>query len=563
MVYATSRSKIYPHYVFTPGRKPRNFSAKRKLKTVCHINTTDVKKTAQEYAQNSSLHGLRYLGSKDLHVVERLFWIISFIIAASTSGYFIKDLLTKWFETPVIMSLSPKSTSLTEIPFPAITICNMNNARKSVAEAINLNGSTIEKILLKDFCEEDTILGNIIEDNASSSWPVVQKFMLKVSQPCHKMILSCTWHGEHQNCYEIFNAALTDEGMCCTFNRVKNELIFRNPSHSSDLNATFPFTSIDWTPEKGYDEDTPLNHVPWRPWGAGSHLGLTIILNAELDEYYCSSEASHGFKVTLHNPVETPKITAFGTLISPGWETQIKIKPTLHISTVQLKSIDQEKRQCYFSDERMLRFYRTYTQRNCIMECESNFTLHFCQCVMYYMPKDTSTRICGKKDILCANRAKLTMETKLGDNYALNESVWHESGQKPTCGCLPACCSIAYDKIQSSSELSTHFKVRHEYVLGRDPSYFRKNMAVVHFFFTEAQFTSIIKGELFGTTELLSGAGGLLGLFMGFSFLSVFEALYFLTLRLWCSIRRRKNTQNVKNEVLRIIQPRVTYPFLN
>lgn len=28
-------------------------------------------------------------------------------------------------------------------------------------------------------------------------------------------------------------------------------------------------------------------------------------------------------------------------------------------------------------------------------------------------------------------------------------------------------------------------------------------MAVVHFFFTEAQFTSIIKGELFGTTELL------------------------------------------------------------
>lgn len=71
MVYATSRSKIYPHYVFIPGRKPRNFSAKRKLKTVCHINTTDVKKTAQEYAQNSSLHGLRYLGSKDLHVVER------------------------------------------------------------------------------------------------------------------------------------------------------------------------------------------------------------------------------------------------------------------------------------------------------------------------------------------------------------------------------------------------------------------------------------------------------------------------------------------------------------
>lgn len=32
---------------------------------------------------------------------------------------------------------------------------------------------------------------------------------------------------------------------------------------------------------------------------------------------------------------------------------------------------------------------------------------------------------------------------------------------------------------------------------------YRKNMAIVNFFFTESQFTSIVKGELFGTTELL------------------------------------------------------------
>lgn len=70
-------------------------------------------------------------------------------------------------------------------------------------------------------------------------------------------------------------------------------------SLSSDLNLTFPYTSIDWTPERGYAENTPLNHVPWRPWGAGSHLGLTIVVNAELNEYYCSSEASHGFKVRI------------------------------------------------------------------------------------------------------------------------------------------------------------------------------------------------------------------------------------------------------------------------
>lgn len=66
----------------------------------------------------------------------RLFWTLSFILAIYVSGYFIKNLLQKWFDKPVIMSLSPKSTSLTAIPFPAITICNMNNARRSIAEEI-------------------------------------------------------------------------------------------------------------------------------------------------------------------------------------------------------------------------------------------------------------------------------------------------------------------------------------------------------------------------------------------------------------------------------------------
>lgn len=166
-----------------------------------------------------------------------------------------------------------------------------------------------------------------------------------------------------------------------------------------------------------------MNHIPWRPWGAGSHLGLTIVLNAELDEYYCASEASHGFKVkntlskyirfypcandhnyvhlvfqvTLHNPVETPKISAFGTLIRPGSETQVIIQPIINLASLQLMKINQDKRQCFFSDEKVLRFYRTYTQRNCILECESNFTLYFCQCVMYYMPSNLIHIILGNK----------------------------------------------------------------------------------------------------------------------------------------------------------------------
>ena len=61
---------------------------------------------------------------------------------------------------------------------------------------------------------------------------------------------------------------------------------------------TFPFNnSIDWNPETGYDEDVPPDSLPWRPYGAGQFYGLTLVLDVDMDEYYCSSTASVGFKV--------------------------------------------------------------------------------------------------------------------------------------------------------------------------------------------------------------------------------------------------------------------------
>jgi len=39
--------------------------------------------------------------------------------------------------------------------------------------------------------------------------------------------------------------------------------------------------------------------IPWRPYGAGLFYGLTLALDANMNEYYCSSTAGAGFKVRL------------------------------------------------------------------------------------------------------------------------------------------------------------------------------------------------------------------------------------------------------------------------
>lgn len=57
-----------------------------------------------------------------------------------------------------------------------------------------------------------------------------------------------------------------------------------------------------WSPEKGYDEFEKNESKYPRPGvGPGNELGLTLILKANIDDYFCSSTDSYGFKVLVHS----------------------------------------------------------------------------------------------------------------------------------------------------------------------------------------------------------------------------------------------------------------------
>ncbi|XP_059487052.1 pickpocket protein 28-like [Neocloeon triangulifer] len=521
----------------------------------------DLKIHASQFCEKTSLHGLQYLGEDKRHWLERVFWMVAFVTAIAGAFTLITQLYRKWDQNPVIVSFSTSSTGITDIPFPAFTICNMNNIRKTVAKRILQRKGfapevQMEKNLLEDLCSVDepppappsslasndkdattTAAPTTPAQRSPPTWAAVKQFMIKGAQPCHEMLIACAWMSAIRNCTNLFNTALTDDGLCCSFNKVPRELLYRNPKDLSDLNLTFPFPSVDWTPEEGYPKNAEHDALPWRPIGAGKHLGLTVVLDNEVDEYYCSSTASVGFKMLLHSPVETPKLSSFGFSIRPATENYITVQPQVRRSTKPVAKIPLRKRHCYFAFERRLRFYRTYTKHNCIQECESNFTLSICGCVLYFMPKDQNTRICGKRDEKCASDARATMEVKLYD-----ESENGTTTEKPSCKCLPGCSEITYQSKITSSRLSDTFNATLRFPPLADKkiniSYFKENYAIVHLFFTETEVATYQMDEIFGFADFLGSTGGLLGLFLGFSILSVVEVLYFLTLRLMCSWRR-------------------------
>lgn len=55
--------------------------------------------------------------------IFRLWWLVIFILCVSGSVFMIYQICDKWTTTPVLVSLATNEKSISEIPFPAVTIC--------------------------------------------------------------------------------------------------------------------------------------------------------------------------------------------------------------------------------------------------------------------------------------------------------------------------------------------------------------------------------------------------------------------------------------------------------
>ena len=71
--------------------------------------------------------------------------------------------------------------------------------------------------------------------------------------------------------------------------------------------------------------------------------------------------------------------------------------------------------------------------------------------------------------------------------------------------------------------------------------YIKRNVAITHVYFKHLHFMRQERGELYGFVELFSNSGGLIGLCMGFSALSLVEFVYFFTMRLFFNIKMSRN----------------------
>lgn len=144
---------------------------------------------------------------------------------------------------------------------------------------------------------------------------------------------------------------------------------------------------LHWSRDKGYPDELHETPYPIRVFNANPNGGLfTFLRLRERDMEYLCGGYVHGFKVILSTPGESFKRSRQHFRISTLEQATVLIKPKMVKTSKDLQTYPPEERQCYYSTERPLRYYKYYAGFNCENECLANFTLRECGCVKFSMP---------------------------------------------------------------------------------------------------------------------------------------------------------------------------------
>ncbi|XP_052873095.1 pickpocket protein 28-like [Anopheles cruzii] len=506
----------------------------------------------REYCASSSVHGVRYFDSHERTTCERFWWLVVFLLSMGGCGTLIHKTFSKWEEAPIIVTFSEKTTPVWEVPFPAITICpeakvqakklNFTGQMSALLEDLRDNGPnmTMDPAIIGQLKVVAQLCNFLFHSqhyylpslNGTDEDDIVS--MLKnISLNRHRVKAFCMFDNFHYECNDYLKETITEEGICYSFNMRPEDGIFRPGA----VHDEFSYTE-DWLgPNNSSTRHAPDPSPPIHASGAGLNSGLLLYLQQNLSDidYMCTG-FSQGYKLMLHDADEYPQVSKRNIRVPLGHEINMALKPQMIITSQSAAAYGWQKRQCFFNYERHLRFFRNYNQNNCELECLTNLTLALCGCVRFSMPHAQGTQICPLLQWDCMFQAKQFFRPKSNVSHEFPRSVQDTVAR---CNCLPACTSIHYDLeiTQSSLDIERFFKAN-----GLQKNYIYHHFAFtsLEIYFKESHFITSKRTELYGIVDLLANCGGLLGLFMGVSFLSLIEICYFITIRPF-SIRKTRS----------------------
>ncbi|CAO1371995.1 unnamed protein product [Diamesa serratosioi] len=468
--------------------------------------------TLGSYLRDGCVHGIKYLGGNNKRSkAEKTLWLVILATFAVILSFFVSNLNEMWSMNLTVMSPG-KSMSISNYPFPAVTICSETKHSSSIfnfTEAYNTyNDNETRDSLSNDDLIKLEVVTHVCDPHLMESHQIVEdsmddeivKVLKEIAVPFEEQILFCKYNGIMKPCAEVLTETVTDEGICYTFNMHESWEMYEEKTVGYSKDGKYPSS---WNIDDGYKNDKYDNY----PRRAAGGLGLNIVLNqkrSDLD-YICNGPVQ-GFKVHIHRNDEPPVLSSDFYRVGLNDETIIGIKADV------LNEIEDD--ECYDSNDHELEFFDQYSQSKCNLECLAKFMKKECDCVKFSLPHDAETQVCNQHQLKCYNDA----ETKYHTEEAFKT--------KYQCGCLPSCNDIDYTAEVSQNEYD-FTKVFSAFNADID-EFPEAVMSRLVIYMKDSHVKEVREVAINDKLSYYAQLGGLMALFLGISLVSVVEVIYYI-----------------------------------
>lgn len=147
--------------------------------------------------------------------------------------------------------------------------------------------------------------------------------------------------------------------------------------------------AIHWDREAGYQLSVNQSGVfPYRVFGSDVFNALIVRLGymIEYRSKNFKSNALPSFLFIFHTPDELPPFRRHILVFPSEHDVYISVRPAIVTTSNGLRSYSPHARGCYFQSERQLRFFKKYNQKNCRLECLTDYRTKECGCSSFAMP---------------------------------------------------------------------------------------------------------------------------------------------------------------------------------
>ena len=442
---------------------------------------------------DSTLMGIPNILKESNHLVLRIIWILCFLICCGFCFYFVILSIQQYLTYSTYLAIQTKQSVPAE--FPMVSFCNI--------KPVNYSSTTVKTFL---FSQATNYYLPQIGPTSMYEWAMGINMLLRIlinRDPSNVITDSNR---------KSFGYEIEDMLISCYFNY--------KPCYASDF--TYFYSTLYgncYTFNSGVHANGST--YPVKTTSSNNALyGLTLELYLGDPYLAWPFQMNDGFYISIQNQTEKPFWQGDALKVDGGCETDFILKRNL------ISKLPQPYGNC--SDGTGSTYYNnivntlgaSYNHEFCFSICMQSYILQNCNCYSVYLPADGA----NSSNSFCNNPTSLYCATNISSNGDVTQTCEN--------ACPFECDYTEYTVTASKANYPTYtyngeldkYLLRSKGIK-QTVNYTSQAYSKINIFYHEMKYTTTVETASMQIPDLISNFGGTVGLYIGFSFLTLAEVI--------------------------------------